>query len=86
MLVSDQRRAANRNANTPTASKKMPIINTSYCRVEILTLHFEIFGSFYQASSLHTAPNVQVQTESLGWWFYGQLMPRTYARFVHKKK
>lgn len=67
-------------------AKNMPIINTSYCRVEILTLHFEIFGSFYQASSLYTAPNVQVQTASLGWWFYGQLMPRTYARLVQKKK
>lgn len=55
--------------------KNMHIVNTSYCRVEILTLHFEFFGSFYQAvslslpelqaSPLYAAPSVQVQTASL---------------------
>lgn len=75
-------------------AKDSHIIYTSWCRIEILTLYFEFFGSVYQAvslnfteqhaSPLYAAPSVQVQTASLGCWSYGQLMPRTNARFVYK--
>lgn len=71
-------------------AKNMHIINTSYCHVEILTLHFEVFGSFSKSPSAmghccSTLPLVFRYKLHHWWWFYVQLMPGTCARFVYKK-